>query len=150
MKKSARRGRTHEVRDDGDNLEEDSEEPGVWSVVNAVGNRGPAPWMVDVAINGREVVMELDTGAARTLLSQATVDACGLHLAEVKPPSMGLRTYPGERIKTVGESRVEVCHAGQVVNLPLIVVEGTFPAVLGRDWLEKLRIDWRTVHRWHM
>ena len=45
----------------------------------------------------------------------------------------------------MGTLTVRVHHGGQDINLPLTVVKGNGPSLLGRDWLEHLRTDWEQV-----
>ena len=42
---------------------------------------------------------------------------------------------------------VEVCYKTQQHSLPLVVVKGDGPSLLGRDWLGKLRLDWSELHQ---
>ena len=42
---------------------------------------------------------------------------------------------------------VPVTHEGQSASLPLIITEGDGPTLLGRNWLEALRLDWRMIFR---
>ena len=38
----------------------------------------------------------------------------------------------------IGQAEVEVCYEEQQVKVPLLVVKGEGPSLLGRDWLTKL------------
>ncbi len=40
---------------------------------------------------------------------------------------------------------VKVEHREQEEQLPLVVVAGEGPSLLGRDWLSKLKLDWKTI-----
>ena len=42
---------------------------------------------------------------------------------------------------------VDVYHQEKLYQLPCLVVRGPGPSLLGRDWLEHLKLDWSTVHR---
>ena len=42
---------------------------------------------------------------------------------------------------------VVVEYHSQKANLHLLVVAGSGPSLLGRDWLAKLCLDWRNLHR---
>ena len=79
--------------------------------------------VVTVEIEGKELKMEVDTGAAVSLVSYETY--CHL-LPEIalSPSNVVLRTYSGELINVAGSCKVEVCHNGQKVVLDLIVVDG--------------------------
>ena len=45
----------------------------------------------------------------------------------------------------MGVSKVKVSQGEGTVKLPLYVVEGRGPTLLGRDWLRNLQIDWLQV-----
>ena len=38
-----------------------------------------------------------------------------------------------------------VSYKSQQANLPLIVVAGSGPSLLGRNWLSSIQLDWKTV-----
>ena len=37
---------------------------------------------------------------------------------------------------------MEACYGEQKKSLPLIVIDGSGPVLLGRNWLEHIRLDW--------
>ena len=41
---------------------------------------------------------------------------------------------------------MEVSHHSQTKQLSLLVVNGQGPALLGRDWMNVLTLDWHTIH----
>ena len=58
---------------------------------------------------------------------------------------MKLRTYTGEPVPALGVVDVTVEHSTQKNSLPLYIIQGNRPALLGRRWLEKLRLNWQEV-----
>ena len=68
--------------------------------------------------------MEIDTGAALSIIGEATYkhlwgkDKSGPHLS---PTSTVLRTYMGEKLSILGR---RACYKGQASQLSLLVVEG--------------------------
>lgn len=58
-------------------------------------------------------------------------------------------TYTGETIQVFEIAEVEVEHNEQSLMLPLIVIPGAEPPLLGRDWLSTLRLDWKKVFQAH-
>ncbi len=54
-------------------------------------------------------------------------------------------TYSGERIPLLGHIDVPVQYEKQNVTLPLVIVKGKRPALLGRNWLEKIQLDWPNI-----
>ena len=89
--------------------------------------------------------MEIDTGASVSLISEQTwKNTSAEQLAPLKPTAVKLMTYTGDEVK---ELQVNVeAPDGQQLLLPLIVVRGNGPSLLGRDWLRQIRLDWRTIH----
>ena len=81
------------------------------------------PITVELEIQGKPVVMEVDTGAAVSVISEITYKELFLNLT-LKEVPMGLKTYTGERIPVLGEVVVEVSYQEQNHQLSLIVVKG--------------------------
>ena len=95
-----------------------------------------------------ELDMEVDTGASRSLISKATfhtLQGKGL-CAELRPSSAHLHTYTGEQLHVEGTIVVSVRYHQQVRQLELLVVKGTGPSLMGRDWLHHIRLDWHRLH----
>ena len=64
---------------------------------------------------------------------------------QLRKPSIRLRTYTGEELQLVGEAVVRVQYQNQQEELNLVVVKGSGPSLLGRDWLQKIRLNWAEV-----
>ena len=79
--------------------------------------------------------MEVDTGAARSIMPDKAYSKLfpGVPL---KPTKTKLRTYSGESLQVLGEREVEVRYGKQVERLGLLVVKGSGPNLMGRDWLD--------------
>ena len=103
------------------------------------------PFVLEVQVDKQPIVMEIDTGASVSVLSSATYRE-KFNGKPLQASSVALRTYAEEPLKNLGSLTVEVEHNSQKMELPLFVVDGNGPNLLGRDWLEKLSIDWRSVH----
>ena len=80
--------------------------------------------------------MEVDTGAALSLTCKLPPAEKALHTC----------TYTGEELQLVGEAVVWVQYQNQQEDLNLVIVKGDGPSLLGRDWLQKIRLDWAEVH----
>lgn len=46
----------------------------------------------------------------------------------------------------VGARDVKVQYEGQSATLPLLVVKGNGPMLLGRNWLGTIKINWYDIH----
>ena len=102
------------------------------------------PITVEVSINGEQVHMEVDTGAAVSLVSDVVCKQLWPSLALQQTP-VKLKTYSGAPLEVKGRAQVEVRYQGQEASLPLLVVAGEGPSLLGRDWLTQLRLDWKSI-----
>ena len=81
-----------------------------------------------------------DTGAARSLISKETWKLIGK--PELKAAAFGLRTYTGQLISMLGQAAVTVEIDGSKKRLLVVVVDGDGPSLLGRDWLQEIRLNW--------
>ena len=105
------------------------------------------PYSVEVQVNGLPLHMEVDSGAAVSLATETAV-ASLLTTTELHPSDTVLKTYTGERIPVKGVLRVDVEYGQQrCTQLNLLVVQGSGPCLLGRDWLAVLRLDWRNIFK---
>ena len=59
--------------------------------------------------------------------------------------TLKLHAYTGETLQIHGAITVDVTYNDQTDTLPLLVVEGTGPSLMGRDWLTKIRLDWGNI-----
>ena len=95
-------------------------------------------YTVEVKIDQEIVEMEIDTGASVSLINETVFK----DLKKKARPTKRLRTYTGEEIPVVGGCEVVVSYKDKTVELPVIVVKGSGPCLLGRDWLKELKLDW--------
>ena len=58
-----------------------------------------------------------------------------------------LSTYTGERISVAREVMVPVKYQDQQYCLPAIVVKGPGPNLLGRDWLQVVKLNWQNIFK---
>ena len=63
--------------------------------------------------------------------------------------SLQLCTFAGEPLKVIGEASVRVQHGKVDINEMLIVVENGTTALLGRNWMQSLNLDWNSLLRDH-
>ena len=92
------------------------------------------PIKVKVKLDDCVVNMEVDTGAAMSLMSQTTFQGLWPERG-LQPSQVRLRAYTTEQIPVVGCCNVNIDYNGQSTQLPLLVVGGSGPTLLGRDWL---------------
>ena len=87
----------------------------------------------DLQIEGTELKMEIDTGGAMSAVSEKTRQKLFPKL-QLEKSNVRLRTYTGERLTVHGEAMVNVEYRGQKKLLPLLIVDGDGPSLMGRNW----------------
>ncbi len=91
----------------------------------------------EVLINSYPFKMEVDTGAALSLISSGTYHTVFAKRAKFKWKETTVKTYTGEHIIILGVWNVNVESKGQKLVLPLYVVDGSGPSLMGRNWIKK-------------
>lgn len=100
---------------------------------------------VQVKLGASCVTMYVDTQATRTTVSEYVYETL-LKKYPLCKSKVILRGYSGEKIPVLGEITVPVSYQGSKEQmLELLVVEGRRPALFGRDWLKKIRLDWHNM-----
>ena len=102
------------------------------------------PITVTLDVNDKRVKMEVDTGAAVTIITEKVKDQLFPN-TPLRKSSLRLKTYTGETMPVLGEMPATVTYGEQKCSLTLTVVAGRGSCLLGRDWLSKLRLDWKTI-----
>lgn len=88
--------------------------------------------LVKVKLDDCHVDMEVDTGAAISLMSESTFSTLWLKRS-LQPSSVRLWTYLKETIPMAGCTCVNEEYNGQLCELPQIVVRGNGASLLCRD-----------------
>ena len=106
-----------------------------------LGSKRPSPYKVQLSVGGQAL------GASLSLISEGTYK--NLFSENRAPPleksGIVLRTYTGEEVKPEGVCTVDVDYEGGKYSLPLLVVSGEGPALLGRNWLEEIKLNWPRI-----
>ena len=109
-----------------------------------VGVRSSHPVEVQVTVNGKQLTMEVDTGAALSIISESTRKAVFPH-EKLRPSNIVLKTYTEEQMQVTGTLNVHVQYGKQFKKLVLVVIAGDGPSLFGRNWLNHITLDWRNV-----
>ena len=109
-----------------------------------VEDRSNHPITVEIEVNNRKLLMEVDTGAAVSIISEETQKKL-FPGATLEKSSIGLRTYTLEPMTILGQISVQVKYGEQGHSLPLTVVAGKGPSLLGRNWMYQIQLDWKTI-----
>ena len=112
--------------------------------VYMIGKSSNHPIQVELQLDGKAVTMEVDTGVAVSLISEQRLKQV-LPKAAIHNTAVVLQNYTSERIPVRGELQVMVHYGDQKKQLALYVTKGDGPCLMGREGLESIRLDWRTI-----
>ena len=107
-------------------------------------NGASPPITIDLQIEGKDVCMELDTGATVSIIGEKKAQEMFPN-TKLRRSEMVLKTYTSERMKVVGEIDVDVRYQNQSHALVLVVVSGDGPTLIGRNWLEAINLNWNQI-----
>lgn len=93
--------------------------------------------------NGNVVQFEVDTGCSVTILTKTDNGKLWTvgNAQELQHCSLTLKTYTGDRVPTLGMASVTVTYKEKVKQLPVVVIAGSGPNLLGRAWLRDLEMN---------
>ena len=97
-------------------------------------------------VNKQPIKMELDTGAIVSLVSEVTWGQ-QLQKPALEPCPFVLKGYPNNKLDILGMCQVHVTVGGVTKQLPLVVCKGNGLSLLGRNWLEELKLNWQEIAR---
>ena len=147
MCRSSASGRNHYMETNIERAESEEDEEEIsqdFANLGVFHTDGRNPWITSVMIDSQQVQMLIDTGSAKTIMSADSFKR--LLNKKLTPAKISLHTYSGERLPLLGSASVTVQCRGEAKQLSLMVadVEGQ-PTILGRDWLEHIKLDWKNV-----
>ena len=130
IKKQGRIGNLQEVE-----AVEEFVNKSVWPMFTIVDSRQRCiEFIVPVVIEGKNVDMELDTGASVTIIPKNV-------WYDVLDTDLKLRSFSGHKIPVAGEAKFRVSHHNQEVSLSVFITENDGPVLMGSDWLSALKLD---------
>ena len=126
---------------DNDNQEEDNMPFGMYNRQSAnIDSR----ILVPVMLNGD--TKELDTGASVSVVSEETWKH-DLNSIQLQHSGIKLTTYTGELLNVIGKVDIEVSYEVQNAWVPLHVLEGNAPSLMGRNWLHSIKLNWGSINK---
>ena len=114
------------------------------SAIHCVTQTSTRPLIVQLEINGMQLPFEVDTGAVVSLISLDTKQKF-FKAVQLKDTSVSLHTYTSESMQVVGIMEVKVKYGDYVRDLDLFVVKGTASSLMGRNWLQHICLDWKSL-----
>ena len=103
------------------------------------------PISVTMEVENRELVMELDTGSAVSVIGEEKYREQLRHVP-LESTTLQLHTHTGETVKPLGVLSVKVRYGEQSKYLQLYVMKGIGPTLFGREWLHSIRLNWPLMH----
>lgn len=108
---------------------------------------GCPKFMVTVSIGGETVPMEVDSGAARSIISEKLFKKLKVATSvQLEEADTQLLTWTKEGLHVIGKAIVPVKFKEQDFKLPLLVVRNDGSTLLGRDWFKDLNISITGLH----
>ena len=152
--------RSHKVQENQDESECPSSEDETFSLscmtfrlgrMSEMHLRKVDPYMVEMKLNGKKVDMEIDTGCSLTVMNEDQFNSLWSETKrpKVKPVKIKLETYTGDPVGVIGVAQVKIAYKQQTETLPLVVVKGEGPSLLGRGWLEDIHLNWKEIKSRH-
>ena len=132
-------GRTYQVK-----VEDESPQDLESASLFKVGVNGIQPIQVEITLDDKPTVMEVNTGASVSLMSEAQFFDLFPN-ASLLSSRIQLKTYTSESVAVVGKITLQVKYQSQVKSLLLVVVKGSGPALLGRNWLQEIWLNWHQI-----
>ncbi|XP_062706892.1 uncharacterized protein K02A2.6-like isoform X2 [Aedes albopictus] len=136
---------SYNFKRDKENSASEVESDGMECLLITAVNKINEPCMVDVTIEGKRMQMEIDSGAAVSVISDidyleffgtVPINTCERQLVVVN----------GDRLHIVGEIKVRVVLNGTASYQKIIILECEkhFTPLIGRTWLDFYYPEWRT------
>ena len=104
----------------------------------------PPTIKLDVMMNNTKIIVEVDTGASATLINEFHQN-WPKQKPDVSKADL-LRIYTGEKVPLLGTVNTTIWYQDQTTTLPVLIVKGQGPNILGRDSITALKLKWCSVH----
>lgn len=124
---------------------ENSPVENLYTVKDNMKSSSKPAYCTTVNVSGVPVNFTIDTGCGVTLIDE-TIYKSRFSDTQLQTCSTTLRAFSGHEIETIGQFNADIEHNGQSVeNLRVIVVKGSRPSLLGREWLSAIRLNWSEI-----
>ena len=111
--------------------------------LNPVRDDRSSPFTMTLLINDNSVQMEVNTGAAVSIINEATSQRVQQSTGDLtlEPATTKPKTYTGQDIAVLGVAPLTIRYKSKQLYLSVHVVSGTGPNLLGRDLITPLGVD---------
>ena len=102
---------------------------------------------VQVEVDGKSIDMLVDTGSGVTVIGERTFHDVWKHKLPLLTAAsdVTLKSYTGQSITVLGKFEPSIKYNGQTVEMPILIVKGDSPNLLGRDILGTITLDWANL-----
>ena len=102
---------------------------------------------VQEEVNGKSIDMLVDTGAGVSVINERTFHDAWKHKLPLLTPAsyVTLNSYTGQSITVLGKFEPSIKYNCQTVVIPILIVKGDIPNLLGRDILSTITLDWANL-----
>ena len=135
--------RTHHVQDEQQSLDDVGNSDDDFHL-HQLSRHSAEPIMATLLLNGKKLDMEVDTGDALSVLSEATRRAM-FPDDTLDPSSLVLKMYTDEHMKVKGTLNVRVEYGEQKEKVVLVIVNSKSPSLMGRNWLKYIHLNWKNI-----
>ena len=100
---------------------------------------------ITLEVAGSQILMKVDTGATVTVIPISVYEQYLSHV-RLHASTVTLKTCSGGSLIVKREATVPVRYREQHASAKIIIVDVRGkPAILGRNWLSKIRLDWGSL-----
>jgi len=99
---------------------------------------------VDIRLDRASIKMQVDTGCGVSIIPESFYRN-NLSQYTLTQNTQQLTSYSGDTIPVLGKIDIPVAYKTQQHTLSVVVAKGEKPALMGRDWLKKVKLDWCEV-----
>lgn len=104
--------------------------------LNQLGDSKSDKHMVEVFLNGKNVIMEFDSGAPCTVISKATLRSV-MGNARLLKTNRRLSDYSHNRLVVLGRVVVDARVGSTTRKLNVYIIDGDYDSLFGREWIEE-------------
>ncbi|KAJ8050962.1 hypothetical protein HOLleu_04354 [Holothuria leucospilota] len=102
------------------------------------------PYTVVMRVKDTYINFTVDTAASVTVISETEFHKLFPDLT-LEKARINLKSYSGDSIALAAETQVKVTYEDKIYMLPLVVVKGNKVALLGRNWLKHIKLQWENI-----
>lgn len=148
---SDKKGRRHSVRfvsddnvDDPELSELSESFEQLYHVSDCEQSNLPPEYKETLVVDNIPIDFTIDTACPVSVLPESLYNSRLSHLP-LQPAQLKLSSYSQHVVPVLGCLQAPVQYQGENYSLPLYVTKGDDVALLGRQWLQCIRLDWRRV-----